>query len=286
MVRLSQEVEGDSAAEALVAYLRDLYLDMRLLLSPEHPTATQAAADSTTTTASTTAAASAVAAPTSAVAAVHVRPASAPKGPLATMLDGLEHRLDRTCVPRLLEALPPSFQITGPLMQALVMGDWTTTPPQCLRRSPAVLQRCSELGLVAALTAMRAAERCKRTVGCNRLGHSASRQYPGPSGWTKQYAEERVADRPARKSYVAQMQRYTEFAEWAKAQAAAVAAAGEEGGSLPEGVFSARQLLGRVEAALAAYEDANRLDDKVQPQVEALLGRRVLASAAVELVEA
>ena len=129
---------------------------------------------------------------------------------------------------------------------------------------------------------MRAAERCKRTVGCNRLGHSASRQYPGPSGWTKQYAEERVAHRPAHKSYVAQIQQYTEFAEWAKAQAAALAEAGEAGGSLPEG-FSARQLLGRVEAALAAYENCL---DKVQPQVQALLGPRVLAAAVVELVEA
>lgn len=147
MVRLSQELEGDSAGKALVAYLHDLYLDMRLLLKPVHTTATQAAADSTTTTASAAAAAPAVAAPTSAVAVVHVRSACAPKGPLATMLDGLEHRLDRTCVPWLLEALPPSFQITGPLMQALVMGDWTTTPPQSLHRSPAVLQRCSELGL-------------------------------------------------------------------------------------------------------------------------------------------
>lgn len=245
VVQHSQQGQDVGMAQTVVVALSNLYLDTRLVHS-SGAQATQLAGHGT-------------------------RPTTAPRGPVAMLLDGTEHRLDRTCVPRLLEALPPSLQLTGPVLRALVLGDWTPAPPQCLRRVPAVLQRCQELGLDDVLAAVRAAERCGRTTGCNRHGHTAARQYPGPCGWTQLYAEERVRDRPARQPYVAQMKRYTDFAAWAKG----LADAWGEGVALPEGVPSRQQLVGRVEVALAAYEDANRLD-KVQPQVEALLGQHTL----------
>ncbi|CAM9515968.1 unnamed protein product, partial [Laminaria digitata] len=59
-------------------------------------------------------------------------------------------------------------------------------------------------------------ELCARTSRSNRHGHSAALTYPGPMGWTQEYAEARLANlaetgHRGTARILPQMKRYTEF---------------------------------------------------------------------------
>jgi hypothetical protein len=129
------------------------------------------------------------------------------------------------------------------------------------------------------LAAIRSLEVCSRAVGFNSRGHSASLPYPGPEGWTPEYAAARAAaveagvaqqvrqgKREKVVRYIKQMQRYAAVAAWAKEAAASSAAAG--GGAAN---------MGEVAGVLAGELDANRLLCVVA-RLEVVLGVKVPAA--------
>lgn len=140
---------------------------------------------------------------------------------------GTTYSLKRTDVPALLETVGYDGNLS--FVEDLVLGSWTPEPPQCLRRFSAEIFEGVEAaggggegGLADRLRdAMLRQELCLRTVGCNRHGHTADLQFPGPMGWTKDYAETRCANlekknnnkagktKPRR--IVLQMERYATF---------------------------------------------------------------------------
>jgi hypothetical protein len=168
---------------------------------------------------------------------------------------------------------------THGVLHALVLGGWCHQPAQVLRRRAPLQQLCHDLGqpgeeLVAAIIAQNL---CKRdSSSCNGRGHTAELPYPGPSSWTPEYAAARneaiggakhVSDSKKRKvaRYVAQMQRFTAVAAWARDVAGA---AGDDGKQRAD-----------VEGVLAGVTDANKLG-VVTAKLEKVLGMRVPANVA------
>lgn len=153
------------------------------------------------------------------------RPTSAPLGPVATLLNQTVC-LDRASVPLILERLlpaqqaeqhgqpegkqapaaqaaPAQQQLPQALLRCLVAGSWTTVPPQALRNCQLVRQLAlSTPGCEDLLELITAREVCTRATGHNRHGHSAKLNYPGPAGWTKEYAEARLAAVPRLAPYL------------------------------------------------------------------------------------
>jgi hypothetical protein len=165
------------------------------------------------------------------------------------------------------------------VLHALVLGGWCSQPAQVLRRCALVQQLCKGLGqpgeeLVAAIIAQSVCKRASAT--CNGRGHTAELPYPGPDGWTPEYAAARtsaiaaVAHVPASKKrkvahYLAKMQRYTAVVAWARQ----VAASADAGGKQRAG----------VEGVLAGVTDANVLDAvvvKLEKELEMRVPAEVL----------
>jgi hypothetical protein len=175
--------------------------------------------------------------------------------------------------------------VTPAVLQALVLGSWCSQGPQALRRSGLVLRLIEHFGQVSEqlLAAIRSLEVCSRTAGFNSRGHSASLVYPGPQGWTPEYAAARAAAvasgvaqqvRQGKRNkvvrYMRQMQRYTAVAAWAQAAAASAAASGGGGGC---------SKVSEVAGVLAGELDANRLACVVA-RLEAVLGMNLPAAVA------
>ncbi|CAM9404457.1 unnamed protein product [Ectocarpus fasciculatus] len=161
---------------------------------------------------------------------------------------GTKYSLTRMDVPALLNLAGYDGNLA--FVEELVLGDWTPEPPQCLRRfsteiiknveaasaggagglwespiahsHPPLPLSLREHGLRDAISQK---ELCLRTASCNRHGHTADLRFPGPMGWTKEYAmarrsnvlsclkkrgREEPASGPVRK-IIPQMKRYTEF---------------------------------------------------------------------------
>jgi hypothetical protein len=160
------------------------------------------------------------------------------------------------------------------MLHALVLGNWCSQPPQALRRCAVVQKLCQGFGehgkdLVSAINAQ---DVCKRPRGhCNAGGHTAGLPYPGPEGWTPEYAQARttavrgaphVMRRKKKKvvNYLNQMQRYTAVAAWARQVAASAGDGGKQ--------------VAAVEGVLAGQMDANMLISMIV-QVEGILGMHV-----------
>ncbi|WIA35205.1 hypothetical protein OEZ86_003668 [Tetradesmus obliquus] len=217
------------------------------------------------------------------------------KGPAATLL-GQTVPLLRSDVPAVLDSLgarsaPPAEPatadgspqaavvpgaVTPAVLQALVAGSWCSQGPQALRRCGLVLQLTAHFGAgsEALLAAIRALEECRRVDGFNSRGHSASLRYPGPEGWSAEYAAARAAAlaggvapqvRQAKREkavrYIKQMQRFAAVAAWAR-QAAA------------DGIGAK---VAAVAGVLGGEMDANRLPGVVA-RLEVLLGVKVPAA--------
>jgi len=157
-------------------------------------------------------------------------------------------------------------------LHALVLGGWSSQGAQALRRCQPVLLLCQSAGAAAdeLLAAIMSREVACRAAGHNRHGHSASLQYPGPEGWSQEYAAGRAAAvaavpfKAGRKKktqhYLGQMQRFSAMAAWAREAADGDCA----------------QLAG-LQCILGQYHDANMLR-RAMVQVEGVLGRPVPAS--------
>lgn len=112
-------------------------------------------------------------------------------------------------------------------------------------------------------------ERCTRTVGSNRHGHTAALCYPGPMGWTKTYKTVRRANlastdrKPVR--ILPQMRRYTTFGtevlrrldEGVVNHKGLVVPVAGNGSGGAEG--SAEELKKEARRVLYSFNDANRL---------------------------
>jgi hypothetical protein len=158
------------------------------------------------------------------------------------------------------------------MLHALVLGGWCSQPPQVLRRCALVQQLCRGFGqrgedLVAAINAQDVCQRAGHC--CNAHGHTAALPYPGPEGWTPEYAAARTAairaapdvKRSKKKKvlyYLNQMQRYTAVAAWARDVAGAASA------------WDGGKQRAAVEAVLAGETDANKLIS-MMVRVEAIL---------------
>ena len=164
---------------------------------------------------------------------------------------------------------------------ALVLGPWSTEPASVLKKARDAFLAAAASAAPADLERMKAAfgsaSACSRKTGTNRHGHSVAVQYPGPVGYTAEYAAHRRAAleahlasaKPARgkrasaslsrrlEAHLASMARFSAVAAWATSASADLDA-------------DARAA---VAAALAKYSDANRLS-LVLPALEALIGRR------------
>jgi hypothetical protein len=186
------------------------------------------------------------------------RAADAPRGPLAVLLD-VSARLERKAVPQLLQQLaagPTQVQLT-----VLLTGDWSTLPISALKRSSEVLAAVQAAGRADLEEALAARDKCCRTKGANRHGHTVELQYPGPASWSAEYAAERLRPlvgraRERAQRYLGAMKRYAEMA------AAARAAAGD-----PKQLAAVEQVLGGV-------DDANELP-RVLVKVEGVLGQKL-----------
>ncbi|CAM9332790.1 unnamed protein product [Ectocarpus sp. 6 AP-2014] len=141
---------------------------------------------------------------------------------------GTKYSLTRMDVPALLNLAGYDGNLA--FVEELVLGDWTPEPPQCLRRFSAEIIENVEAaggggagGLSERLRdAISQKMICLRTASCNRHGHTAGLRFPGPMGWTKEYAMARRSNvlkkrgreepvwGPVQK-IVPQMKRYTEF---------------------------------------------------------------------------
>lgn len=137
---------------------------------------------------------------------------------------GTEYSLQRTDVPALLKMV--GYDENLAFVEDLVLGGWTPEPPQCLRRfSTEIIDGVDaaggggEGGLSGKLRdAILQQELCLRTIGCNRHGHTAELQFPGPMGWTEDYAAARRSNLeqagrtdPRNSKIISQMERYTGF---------------------------------------------------------------------------
>jgi hypothetical protein len=192
------------------------------------------------------------------------RPANAPKGPFARLLN-VDVSLGRSAVPAIIEKLGEP-QLTPVLLRVLVVGEWTTAPPQALRRAHRVRELCQlASGGDELLKMILAIQQCARIptaeAGANRHGHNVDRQYPGPDGWTREYEEARmkaIAGKNAQKvmRYLFQMRKFTKMADAARRVAAGLDASKQRD----------------VERVLALYRDANNVSD-AQNRVEAVLGQ-------------
>eukprot|EP00798_Chlamydomonas_sp_ICE-L_P016432 gene16432-22646_t len=194
---------------------------------------------------------------TSGVHARQTRPGQLPIGPVARVVD-VVGRLDRSNVPHILERLGDK-PLKQEVLRGLVLGGWTTLPPQALRGSSVVWNACTAYPDM--LDVLMSASKCARTSGCNRHGHSAELNYPGPCGWRLEYQEQRLVNVPFElvKAYLTQMQRFTEMSKMAQSMCGVTEKADE------------------VEAVLREYQDANRLGH-AQGQVEAILGCELSAA--------
>lgn len=225
-------------------------------------------------------------------------PASSITGPTASLLNA-SYTLQRTDVPALLEELGASFgfdqqshqqsaqdrssagsagcaaagpscsagSVTPGLLRMLVLGAWSTQGAQALKNSLLVQQLCMHYGAECEdlMSTMRAREVCCRQTGYNRHGHSASMPFPGPDGWTEEYAAARlaaIAETSRRheirvKSAIEAMRKFTDIAVWAKE-----AAAGDAG------KYAA------VAAVLMAVHDARRYEHVLQ-KLQTILGQEM-----------
>jgi len=132
---------------------------------------------------------------------------------LSVELCGKTYRLGRVDVPELIEGL--DSERMQDLGAALVLGDWTTAPSCSLRRSREAISSAfaAHPELRAEVdTALASQAVCARADGINRHGHSATNTYPGPTGWSDEYAKARNASGSGHAAYVDQMRRYTEHA--------------------------------------------------------------------------
>ena len=99
----------------------------------------------------------------------------------------------------------------------------------------------------------------------NRHGHSAALTYPGPMGWTEEYAEARLANladtgHGGAVRILPQMKRYTEFGqEVLRRLDEGVVAGVVPAGATGEGSGSASDLSKEVRRVLYSFEDANCL---------------------------
>lgn len=115
-------------------------------------------------------------------------------------------------------------------------------------------------------------EVCLRAQRPNRHGHTLEMPYPGPAGWTPEYAAARmesVAGRRACKKIkvlkgLEEMQRFTAMANWAKAAAADCGA----------------EQIAAVDAVLASEVDAHRYQH-VLGQIQAILKQEMPATLAI-----
>ena len=182
------------------------------------------------------------------------RPVQAPKGPLARLLN-VDVSLDRSAVPAIIDKVGEP-QLTPALLKVLVVGEWTTTPAQALRRAHRVRELCKGVpGGEELLRTITAIQMCARIATAeavaNRHGHNVEWQYPGPDGWTPEYAAARgqaAAKKKARvqrkiSSYLQQMEKFTKMAAEARRVAAGLDVSKQAG----------------VERMLAEYVDANSL---------------------------
>eukprot|EP00798_Chlamydomonas_sp_ICE-L_P007957 gene7957-1173_t len=175
---------------------------------------------------------------TSGVHALQTRPEQLPIGPMARVFN-VVGRLDRSNVPHILERLGDKPLKQG-VLRGLVLGGWTTLPPQTLKSSSV----------------------CARTSGCNRHGHSEELNYPGPLGWRLEYQEQRLVDvpfKPLVEAYLNQMQRFTNMSKSARS------------------MCGVREKAHEVEVVLRAYQDANHLEH-AQGRVEAILSCKLSAA--------
>lgn len=183
-----------------------------------------------------------------------------------------------TAAPGLMVAAAQSSKpsITSDMLRALVLGDWCTQGPQALKRASLVLQLCQELGSegVEVLEAIMSLERCVRTSRPNRNGHSSKLPYPGPAGYSIEYAAMRKAAlqkqlreasdvRKLRKErkleyYMESMRKFRDVVAMAE-----TAAAGDE------------QKLTRVRAVVAGFKDANQVN-KLVVSLQSVLGKTVV----------
>lgn len=141
--------------------------------------------------------------------------------------------------------------VTPNMLHVLVSGEWCSQGAQVLRRSVLVQQLCISFGSSCddLLKAIKAQEVCLRTVRPNRHGHNKDMPYPGPAGWSTEYAAARLAGVVGRRAHkrkkvqkgLEEMRRFTAMANWARATAA-----GSPG------------QLAAVEAVLAAEVDAHK----------------------------
>lgn len=178
-------------------------------------------------------------------------------GPAVSVM-GVGAHLDRMAVPELLEAA--LAWLSPPLLRALVRGAWTTVPPNALRKCALVKQLAADLGAPDVLESVQAHSSCMRARP-NRLGHSATVQYPGPCGWTEEYQQARITANPGRARYLVQMKSFTTMAMEITGRA-------EQCGMGDE-----------VRAVLHSYNDANDLE-RARSEALAILCARRLAVAA------
>lgn len=227
---------------------------------------------------------------------VSKRPEGTAKGPLA-VIQGQQVYLQRNDVPAILEECLSMMKagagadtaaaaaggsqpaVTADMLKALVLGDWCTQGAQALRRATLVLQLCQELGPdgTEMLDAIKAVELCQRTSGPNKNGHSSSLQYPGPDGYSEEYAAKRKAglqeklaeaseckkQRKAKKLrlYMESMRKFADIAAQAEA-----AAAGDG------------EKMKKVRAVLAEYSDAHQVA-KLTARLKNVLGVDLAARA-------
>jgi hypothetical protein len=187
---------------------------------------------------------------------------------VAVLLD-VTARLERKGVPQLLQQLAAAGGPTQEQLTVLLTGDWSTLPTSALKRSSEVLAAVQAAGRTDLEEALCARDKCCRTQGFNRKGHSAELQYPGPLSWSAEYAAARLQAMEGRsqrqlkrvQSYLEAMQRFTNMA--AKARAAAAAGGGSR--------------VAAVEELLVGCDDANELP-RVLAKVEGVLGKKLQLS--------
>lgn len=109
-------------------------------------------------------------------------------------------------------------------------------------------------------------ELCARTSRSNRHGHSATLTYPGPMGWTEEYAEARLANladtgHGGAMRILPQIKRYTEFGQEVlrRLDEGVVAGVVPAGAATGAGGGSASDLPKKVRRVLYSFEDANCL---------------------------
>lgn len=130
---------------------------------------------------------------------------------------GKSYTLNRNLALEMLAAISDKSKLPS-LGKAVLIGTWSSEPCSCLRRSveaiEAIFAHCpSDLADIMSEISKR--EMCNRTVGCNRHGHTQSNPFPGSTGWTQKYHDQRISDRPGSASRSLMCKEFTEFYEQA-----------------------------------------------------------------------